>query len=85
MSVSYRRSGGEFATYLVVSDTILLVCCAQRDGRNDRTRLWVWLRSYMNGTRPKAVERDVLLDGVDAVRFVRVMGGFSVVNDWRHG
>lgn len=68
----------------MVPDAVLLVRRAERDGGDHRASLWVWLRSYVDGTRAEAIKRDVLLDGVDAVRPVRVVRGISVENDRRH-
>jgi hypothetical protein len=51
----------------VVPDTVLLVCCAQRDGWNDRTSFLAGLGSDMDGTSSKAVLAR-LLDAVGVQR-----------------
>ena len=82
--------GGMRRTYLVVADPVLLVGRRERYGRDDRTRLCVRLRAYMDRARPKAqLGVGVLVDDMGAVRVraicasaVRVKGA---VCDGGHG
>ena len=47
--------------YLVVSDTVLLVGGAERNGGNDGSRLWIWLRTDVNRPGPETVVRALLI------------------------
>ena len=83
----FRKSRKSWkGAYLVVSDAVLRVSCAQRDGGDDRACLGVGFRADVNGARPKAVERIVFFDGMNAVRVCMAVrrGVLSVQNGRRH-
>jgi hypothetical protein len=44
------------STDLMVSDTFLLICRAQRNGGNDRTSSRIWVRPNVDRTSAKAVK-----------------------------
>jgi hypothetical protein len=69
-------------THLMVTDSILLVSRAERQGWDDRSRRLVWIRSDVNSSGAEAVCMGLLhimgmcIVGIDAVHEVAV--GISV-------